>query len=121
MGPVRSPLGAIGVILVAMEAVFGGALFALESAPLLRVVMAGTMIAVFVPTACVVLWMVVYLTVKNPGFLFNPADVAQLKEPTQRDFYDLSSGRLSLEDELPDSSTAADEADSGQGADEPPR
>lgn len=120
MKPVRSPLGAIGALLVALEAIFGGALFALGADPWLRLAMVTTMIAVFVPAAIVVLWMVVYLTVKNPGFLFNPAEVAQLSEAVQRVIYVPPSGRLSLEDELPDSS-AAGEADSGQGADEPSR
>lgn len=120
MKPVRSSLGAIGALLVALEAIFGGALFALGADPWLRLAMVTTMIAVFVPAAIVVLWMVVYLTVKNPGFLFNPAEVAQLSEAVQRVIYVPPSGRLSLEDELPDSS-AADEAASGQRADEPSR
>lgn len=121
MGPVRSPLGAIGVILVAMEAAFGGALFALDDDPWLRLAMVTTMIVVFVPTACVVLWMVVYLAVKNPGYLFNPAEVAQLSESVQRVIYDPPAGRLSLEDDSPDSAAAEGEADSGQRAGEPPR
>lgn len=85
--PIRSPLGAIGAILVALEAVFGGALFALDGKPVLQAAMVATMIAVFVPVAIVVLWMVVYLTVRNPGFLFNPAEVAKLSESVQHGIY----------------------------------
>ena len=96
MGPVRSPLGAIGALLVALEAIFGGALFALDADPWLRLAMVTTMIVGFVPTAGVVLWMVVYLAVKNPGFLFNPAEVAQLSESVQRGVYALPDSKVSL-------------------------
>ena len=96
MGPVRSPLGAIGALLVALEAIFGGALFALDADPWLRLAMVTTMIVVFVPTAGVILWMVVYLAVKNPGFLFNPAEVAQLSEAVQRGVYALPDSKVSL-------------------------
>lgn len=85
--PIRSPLGAIGVILVALEAVFSGALFALDDMHELRTAMVATMIAVFAAVTLVVLWMVVYLTLKNPGFLFNPAEVAKLSESVQRGIY----------------------------------
>lgn len=96
MGPVRSPLGAIGALLVALEAIFGGALFALDTDPWLRLAMVTTMIVGFVPTAGVVLWMVVYLAVKNPGFLFNPAEVAQLSESVRRGVYALPDSTVSL-------------------------
>ena len=87
MATIRSPLGAIGVILVALEVVFGGIVLALDEAPVLRAVMAVAMVAVFAAVALVVLWMVVYLTLKNPGFLFNPAEVAKLSESVQRGIY----------------------------------
>ena len=96
MAPVRSPLGAIGFLLVALEAIFGGALFALDADPWLRLAMVTTMIVIFVPVAIVVLWMVVYLTVKNPGFLFNPAEVAQLSESVQRGVYAMPDSNVSL-------------------------
>ena len=103
MVPIRSPLGAIGVTLVALETVFGGTLFALNDAPTVQMAMAATMIVVFVAIVSVVLWMVVYLTLKSPGFLFNPAEVARLSESVQQVIYSPPGGRLSLKEEPADS------------------
>ena len=119
MGPIRSPLGAIGAILVALEAVFGGALFALDGKPVLQAAMVATMIAVFVLVSLVVLWMVVYLTLKKPGFLFNPAEVAQLSESVQQAIYTPPGGRVSLKDELPDSPAPGSGLDYTLGDDTP--
>ena len=102
MGTIRSPLGAVGAILVALEAVFGGTLFALDTASGLRVAIVVTMIAVFISVTAVVLWMVVYLTIKNPGFLFNPAEVARLSETARRGIYAIPSSRISLEPQILD-------------------
>ena len=95
---IRSPLGAIGAILVALEAVFGGTLFALDDSFWLRVAIVVTMIVVFVSVTAIVLWMVVYLTVKNPGFLFSPVEVAQLSESVQRNIYSMPNTDVSTDD-----------------------
>lgn len=120
MGPIRSPLGAIGVILVALEAVFGGTLLALDAAPALQTIMVLTMVTVFALVTLVVLWMVVYLTLKKPGFLFNPAEVAQLSESVQQVIYTPPRGRVSLRDEPSDSPSADSEMDSTSDDATPP-
>ena len=89
MSPIRSPLGAVGALLVALEAVCAASLFALPAYSMQSWVVVMTMVAVFVAVASVVLWMVVYLTVKKPGFLFNPAEVAQLSESAQQGIYSI--------------------------------
>ena len=67
--------------MVFMEGIAGATLFALDSDPLwLRVAIVTIMLLVFVSVTSVVLWVVIYFAVKNPGFLFNPAEVAQLSE-----------------------------------------
>ena len=96
MSPIRSPLGAVGALLVALEAVCAASLFALPAYSMQSWVVVMTMVAVFVAVASVVLWMVVYLTVKKPGFLFNPAEVAQLSESAQQGIYSIPYSRPSL-------------------------
>ena len=88
MVPIRSPLGAIGALLVALEGIAGATLFALDSDPLwLRVAIVAVMMFVLLMVAGVVLWVIIYFTIKNPGFLFNPAEVAQLSESAQQRFF----------------------------------
>ena len=76
MSSIRSPLGAVGALLVALEAVLAGSLFVLPPYSAQSWVVVITMVTIFVAVASVVLWMVVYLTVKKPGFLFSPAEIA---------------------------------------------
>ena len=102
MIPVRSPLGAIGVILVALEAIFGSIVLFSDASPGLRAAMAAAMIAVLAVVTLVVLWMVVYLTLKNPGFLFNPAEVAKLSESVQRGIYAIPVDDIVITDETVD-------------------
>ena len=87
MGPIRSPLGAIGTILVLLEGIAGATLFALDSDPYLRLAIVVTIIVVFGLVTLTVLGITIYFTITNPGFLFNPADVGQLGETAQRRFF----------------------------------
>ncbi len=88
MLPIRSPLGAIGALLIAMEGIAGATLFALASDPLwLRVAIVTVMMLVLLIVSAVVLWIIIYFAIKNPGFLFNPAEVAQLSESAQHRFF----------------------------------
>ena len=75
-------------------------------------VVAVTMVTVFVAVASVVLWTVVYLTVRKQGFLFNPAEVAQLSESAQQGIYSIPYSRFSLQ--ASDSVPADREADSDE-------
>ena len=110
MSPIRSPLGAIGALLVALEAVLAGSLFVLPAYSPQSWVVVVTMVTVFVAVASVVLWMVVYLTVKKPGFLFSPAEVAQLSESAQQEMYSIPYSRFSLE------TSGSSPADRGAGS-----
>lgn len=90
MGPIRSPLGALGAILVGMEGVAGATLFALGSDPHLRSVMVYTIIGGFIIITLATLALVAFFAKTNPGFLFNPADVGKLSEAAQQRFFRIS-------------------------------
>ena len=70
MALIRGPLWVIGVVVLAMELVLAGTLFALGDAPVLRVAVVIAMSAAFAAFTLVALWLIVYLTLKNPGVLF---------------------------------------------------
>ena len=71
-----------------MEGIAGATLFALDSDPLwLRVAIVAVMLLVLLMVSGVVLWVIIYFTIKKPGFLFNPAEVAQLSESAQQRFF----------------------------------
>ena len=96
MGPIRSPLGAIGAVLVVLEGIAAGTLFALDSDPLLRLAIVATMIFVLVSVTVVVLGIAIYFAKTKPGFLFNRADIARLSESTQQSLFPNTSS-LTLE------------------------
>jgi hypothetical protein len=77
MLPIRSPLGAIGAILVALEGIAGGSLFALDSGSGLQIAMVAAMISVFAAVTLVVLGIIVYFSVRQPAYLFNPSDISE--------------------------------------------
>jgi hypothetical protein len=77
MLPIRSPLGAIGAILVALEGVAGGSLFALDSSSVLQTAMVAAMILVFVAVTVVLLGVIIYFAVRQPAYLFNPSDISE--------------------------------------------
>ncbi|MEK7807423.1 MAG: hypothetical protein AAB528_06780 [Chloroflexota bacterium] len=77
MLPIRSPLGAIGAILVALEGVAGGSLFALDSGSVLQTAMVAAMIFAFVAVTVVVLCVYIYFAVRKPAYLFNPSDISE--------------------------------------------
>ncbi len=99
MGPIRSPLGAMGAILVLLEGIAGASLFALDSDPNLRLAMVVTIIFVLVLITLTVLGVIIYFTVTNPGFLFNPADVGKLGETAQHRF--LTTSRHTVVEQKP--------------------
>ena len=103
MGPIRSPLGAIGAVLVVLEGIAAGTLFALDSDPLLRLAIVATMIFVLVSVTVVVLGIAIYFAKTKPGFLFNPADIARLSESTQQSLFPNTSS-LTLEPHTPQTS-----------------
>ena len=72
MALIRGPLRVIGAIVLAMEIILAGTLFALGYAPVLQMAVAIAMSAVFAAFTLVALGLLVYLTLKNPGALFSP-------------------------------------------------
>ena len=91
---IRSPLGAIGAILVALEGVAGGSLVALESGSSLQAWMVAAMIFVFVAVTLVVLGIIIYFAVRKPAYLFSPSDIS---ESAHSDLYTGSSTRRYIE------------------------
>lgn len=77
---VKSPLGAIGAILVLIQAISASALFAIGSASvfqtILQAVLVGVIGLVTLASTTLVIWLVYYLVVKlkRPGLLFDPSD-----------------------------------------------
>ena len=84
--PIRSPLGAVGALLVALEAIAGGTLLALESDPGLRIALVVAMIAVLVAVTVVILGLIIHVAKTNPAYLFNPAEIGQLSAEAQIQF-----------------------------------
>ena len=70
MALIRGPLWVIAAIVLAMEIVLAGTLFALTDVPALRLAVIIAMSAAFAAFTLVALWLIVYLTLKNPGALF---------------------------------------------------
>ena len=91
---IRSPLGAIGAILVALEGVAGGSLVVLESGSSLQTWMVAAMIFVFVAVTLVVLGIIIYFAVRKPAYLFSPSDIS---ESAHSDLYAGSSPRRYIE------------------------
>lgn len=71
MALIRGPLWVIAAVLLAMEIILAGTLFALGDAPVLRVAVVIAMSAAFAAFTLVALWLLVYLTLKNPRVLFS--------------------------------------------------
>ena len=84
--PIRSPLGAVGALLVTLEAIAGGTLFALDANPGLRIAIVATMIAVIATVTVVILGLIIYVAKTNLAYLFNPAEIGQLSAEAQTQF-----------------------------------
>ena len=75
MGIVRSPLGALGALMVLLQAIAGGSLFGLQSQPTIQWVIVIMMVACISAITCLVIWLVIYFALKRPGLLFSPRDI----------------------------------------------
>ena len=74
---IRSPLGALGAILAALELIAGGSLFALGASPGLQSILVITMAAVLALVTLVIIGIVVGFAIRNPGLLFDPASFSE--------------------------------------------
>ena len=92
MSLIRSPLGALGALLVSMQAISVGALVAVNSQPYLQIAIVVVMLLVVFAVAATVCFLVVLFALQRPGLLFNPQDIAQ---SVHRDLYlPISPGRV---------------------------
>ena len=92
---IRSPLAAIGVLLVALEGIAGGSLFALGSDPGLRIALVTMMVVVLATVTATILGVIIYLTLTKPAYLFSPGEIGQLHPNAQSQF--ISGQRIPLE------------------------
>lgn len=72
---VTSPLGALGAIVVLIQGIAAGALVAVRSDPILQRVLIITISIVTLLFALFVTWLVAYLAIRKPWYLFNPKDI----------------------------------------------
>ncbi len=72
---IRSPLAALGALMVLLQGIAAAALIPLESQPELQARLVWMMIFVTGGLALVVAIVVLWFTFKNPGLLFNPRDI----------------------------------------------
>ncbi len=73
---IRSPLGALSAVIVLVQSISAGALFAVRSDPLLLKVLASVIAFTTLLITALVVGIIVYFTRKAPGLLFNPQDIA---------------------------------------------
>lgn len=78
---VRSPLGALGAIVVLIQGIAAGALVAVRPDPTLQLILIIIISAVTVSVTVTVIWLVMYLARKNPAYLFNPKDIDPSAHP----------------------------------------
>lgn len=69
---IRSPLSAIGAIVVLIQVISAGALFAIRSQVILQWILVILIAGVTVTFTILIVWLVIHLTHKNPAYLFNP-------------------------------------------------
>jgi hypothetical protein len=72
---IKSPLGAIGAIVVLIQAISAGALFAIRSQIALQWILVILIAIVTLAFTTLVIWLVVHLTHRDPAYLFNPQDI----------------------------------------------
>lgn len=73
---IRSPLAALGALMVLLQGIAAAALIPVSSQPELQRVLVWMMVAVTSVIAGVVTVVVLWFTFKNPGLPFNPKDIS---------------------------------------------
>lgn len=73
---IRSPLGALGALMVLMQAVSAGALVAVKDKFILQAVLVSVMSLALISITVIVGFLVVRFAIRSPGLLFNPQDIA---------------------------------------------
>jgi len=75
MNTVRSPLGALGALMVLLEGIAAAALIPLKSQPGLQTAVVIMMVASIGLLTILVIGMIALFAWKRPGLLFNPRDI----------------------------------------------
>lgn len=75
MPSIRSPLGALGALMVLLEGIAAGALIPLGGEPELQSRLVWMMIGTVSLVTVGVMALIGYIAVKSPGLLFNPSDI----------------------------------------------
>ncbi len=73
---IRSPLGALGVVMVLVEGISVGALAAVRSNFVLQATLVSVISVVTFAIAALVIWIVKHFAKTNPALLFNPQDIS---------------------------------------------
>ena len=73
---IRSPLGALGALMVLLQGIAAAALVPLESQPDLQRVIVWMMVVVTSAIVLVLVVVVLWFAFRNPGLLFNPKDIS---------------------------------------------
>lgn len=74
--PIRSPLGALGALMVLLQGIAAAALVPLESQPDLQRLLVWMMVGVTIAITLVVVIVVLWFAFRNPGLLFSPRDIS---------------------------------------------
>ncbi len=74
---IRSPLGALGALIVLLEGIAAGALVAVKSQPALQWILVIMMVFLTSAITLLVIWIVWRFARNNPGLLFSPQDISQ--------------------------------------------
>lgn len=75
MGAIRSPLGAVGALMVFLEGIATSALIPLSSQPHLQALLVYLMVVSIGVITLVIVIVVAWFAFTNPGLLFNPQDI----------------------------------------------
>lgn len=72
---IKSPLGALGALMVLLEGIAAAALVPLQSQPDLQRILVFTIVATISVLTVMIVGLIVYFARTNPGLLFNPGDI----------------------------------------------
>ena len=75
MGPIRSPLAALGALMVLLQGIAAAALVPLDSQPTLQGLLVYMMVSATGIITILVVTLVGCFAWKNPGLLFSPRDI----------------------------------------------
>ncbi|MSQ06081.1 MAG: hypothetical protein EXR54_07455 [Dehalococcoidia bacterium] len=75
MTVIRSPLGALGALMVLLHGIAAGALVAVRSQPVLQWMLVIMMVSLTDLITLLVLWIVWHFARTRPGLLFSPQDI----------------------------------------------